>query len=75
MRNVEPKSRFDDDADFGASFVLSRGEVEDALASARAEPANDGVPNRHPTALRKKLIYAGAAAAAVVLVVVAVLFV
>lgn len=72
MGNVQPKgtSRLDDDADFGASFVLSQGEVDKALASGIAPPS-DAAEALEPnaTSLLKKLIYAGMAILAALLVV------
>lgn len=68
MGNVQPKgvSRFDD-ADFGASFVLSESEVDAALATEsvdeRMEAAATAPPRRR---WRKRSIFAAVAAAGLV---------
>ena len=70
MGNVQPKgtSRFDDDADFGASFVLSRAEVDEALTS--GDPGADKAEalKANAASLRRKLIYAGMAVVAALVV-------
>lgn len=67
MANVQPKftSRFDDDADFAASFVLNRTDVDDALA---ASSSSDAPPPPETAHRSKKIVYAAAAVALLVAV-------
>jgi len=70
MGNVQPKSaRFDDDADFAASFVLDHGDVQDALAAESAGSSQDGAAPPVPSPLSKRILYAGAAALGALVVV------
>lgn len=70
MGNVQPKgAHFDDDADFAASFVLDRGDVEDALAAETARSAQEVAVPSVPSPVSKKFLYAGAGAAAALIVV------
>jgi len=64
MGNARPKgtSSVDDD-DFAASFVLSRADVDAALAAEADEPQANATPAGHEVAAStKKYVYAGIAA-------------
>lgn len=67
MGNVQPKriSHIDDDADFAASFVLNRADVDDALAASPAEPSSDAAPPSKPSPRPRKILYVAFAAVAV----------